>query len=127
MKQRMKQTLGVMAAVCIFCCAAAEAVEYEDIRISAEAAPSGTSSRGYVEYVFTVTNLSQTMDHTVTLQAPANSYGSGDYIRRIRRRVVVGPASTVSVSLLQPPLQMNGVTELICEQIEVAGEWITHE
>ena len=26
-----------------------------------------------------------------------------------------------------PPLQMNGVTELICEQIEVAGEWITHE
>ena len=26
-----------------------------------------------------------------------------------------------------PPLQMNGITELICEQIEVAGEWITHE
>lgn len=24
-------------------------------------------------------------------------------------------------------LQMNGIVELICEQIEVAGEWITHE
>ncbi len=25
------------------------------------------------------------------------------------------------------PLQMSGIAELMCEQIEVAGEWITHE
>ena len=76
---------------------------FGDIEITPEAAPKGTSSHGYLEYVFHVVNTSAERPHIVTLSIPFEKfYVSGDSIRELRRTVQVGAKETVRVSLLQP-------------------------
>lgn len=88
--------------------AASGSVTYDDLIVSVESPVQGESSQGYIEYVVSISNQSLTAEHEVEIYLPFYSYGSGDRIRRIRRRAVVGPQSSVSLSLFQPPLSMWG-------------------
>ena len=85
--------------------------DFDDITITPELHPSGTTFHGYAEYRIGISNRSPHKAYQVTLILPKTSYSySGGDIRKISRSVVVGPSATVYVSLLQPPMQMNGHT-----------------
>jgi hypothetical protein len=85
------------------------ATDFVDLTVKAEVVSSGSSGHGYVEYRATVTNRSATRAHQVTLVIPGAPYfGRGNVIREITRTVEVAAASTVTVSLLQPPLPIDG-------------------
>jgi len=80
---------------------------YKDIVVSTEES-QGQSYHGYAEYKVTITNNNQNQSHEVSLVMPEQTYGSGDYLSKLTRTVVVGPQSTVQVPLLQPPIPING-------------------
>lgn len=83
--------------------------DFDDITITPELQPRGTTYHGYAEYRIGISNRSPDQPHQVTLTMPKNSYAhSGEHIREMTRSVVVGPSATVYVSLLQPPLSMQG-------------------
>jgi len=84
------------------------AFTYGDIIVSVSQPSTGKTYHGYVEYAVSVTNSSEQTAHSVTLVMPGRTYGSGDYIGRLSRSVVVPPLSSVTVSLLQPPVPMRG-------------------
>ena len=87
----------------------ASAVEFDDIVITLELTPTGSSSHGYVEYRIAVTNRSPDKTHKVELILPKDSFRiTGNQIREMTRTVVVGPAATVHVSLFQPPVRLYG-------------------
>ncbi len=81
---------------------------YGDVTVSVESMPLSSTFYGYAEYRILLTNSSETDSRQVIIFAPFRSYGSGDYIREVRRSVLVGPASSATVSLFQPPLDMQG-------------------
>ena len=82
---------------------------FDDITITPELTPKGTTYRGYAEYRIGISNRSTDKPHQITLILPKNSYGhSGEYVREMTRSVVVGPSASVLVSLLQPPMSMRG-------------------
>jgi len=94
----------------LLCSGSALASEYyDDIVVSVESAPTNISYHGYAEYRISVTNNSADKAHQITLFAPFGSHGyGGDNIRRITRSVVLPPTSSANVSVLQPPLRING-------------------
>ena len=79
--------------------------DFDDITITPELHPSGTTFHGYAEYRVGISNRSPDKAYQVTLILPKASYA---YIREMTRSVVVGPSATVHVSLLQPPMLMQG-------------------
>ena len=82
---------------------------FDDITVTPELQPKGSTVHGYAEYRIGVSNRSPDNPHQVTLIFPKTSYGySGEYIREMTRSVLVGPSATVHVSLLQPPVPMHG-------------------
>ena len=82
---------------------------FDDITVTPELQPKGSTVHGYAEYRIGISNRSPDKVHQVTLIFPKASYGhSGQYIREMTRSVVVGPSASVRVSLLQPPLLMQG-------------------
>ena len=97
------------------CCALSDALaqtDFDDITVTPELdLGGGNSFHGYAEYRIAVSNRSLDKAHRVALILPRMSYGvSGNHIREITRSVVVGPAATVRVSLLQPPVILHGTT-----------------
>ncbi len=94
------------------CCAVSNTFAqtyFDDITITPELTPKGTTYHGYAEYRIGISNRSPDKPYQVTLIFPKNSYGhSGEYVREMTRSVVVGPSATVHVSLLQPPMSMHG-------------------
>lgn len=93
--------------------AALAGTDFDDITVTPELQPSGETFHGYAEYRIAVSNRSPDTPHQVTLIMPKKTYGvSGSRIREITRSVVVGPSSTVHVSLLQPPVPMAWGSEL---------------
>ncbi|HEX7010439.1 MAG TPA: hypothetical protein VF184_10680, partial [Phycisphaeraceae bacterium] len=109
----MKQRLGVMLAVGWLCvaamAAAARGETYGQLTIQAEAPPYASTNHGYAEYRVTLTNRSPDRGHSVTLTLPKENESWGDdHIRSITRHIEVPPASTVQVSLFQPPLPVYG-------------------
>jgi len=94
--------------VCL--CNAFASQRFNDIMVGVESTPAGSSTFGYGEYRIIITNASLKNSHQVTLFAPQQSYhyGYGDYIYQIKRSVILGPASSAKVSILQPPLTMDG-------------------
>ena len=83
--------------------------DFDDITITPELDPSGNSFHGYAEYRIAVSNRSPDKAHQVTLILPKMDFiPSGNRIREMTRTVIVGPSATVHVSLLQPPVPMNG-------------------
>ena len=100
-----------LAAVWL-CCTVSSAFawqDFDDITITPELQPNGTTFHGYAEYRIGVSNRSPHKTHQVTLILPKASYASsGQQIRQMTRSVVVGPSSTVYISLLQPPMVIHG-------------------
>ena len=94
------------------CCTLSDTLagtDFDDITVTSELGPKGTTYHGYAEYRIGISNRSPDKSHQVTLILPKNSYGhSGEYVREMTRSVVVGPSATVHVSLLQPPMSMWG-------------------
>ncbi len=87
--------------------------DFDDITVTPELQPSSNTFHGYAEYRIAVSNRSPDTAHQVTLILPKETFGvSGSRIREITRSVVVGPAATVHVSLLQPPVPMAYGSEL---------------
>ena len=87
--------------------------DFDDITVTPELQPSGNTFHGYAEYRIAVSNRSPDTAHQVTLILPKETFAvSGSRIREITRSVVVGPAATVHVSLLQPSVPMAYGSEL---------------
>ena len=80
--------------------------EFDDIKITPELTPSGTSFHGYAEYRIAVSNRSSDKAHHVTLTLPKSNYGI--FGNRITRSVIVGPSDTALVTLFQPSVGLNG-------------------
>ena len=82
---------------------------FDDITVTPELQPKGSTVHGYAEYRIGVSNRSPDNPHQVTLIFPKTSYSySGENIREMTGSVLVGPSATVHVSLLQPPVPMHG-------------------
>ena len=111
MRSSVLHAISFLVAVWL-CCTGSNAfaqTDFDDITITPELQPRGTTYHGYAEYRIGISNRSPDKPHQVTLIMPKNSYAhSGDDIREMTRSVVVGPSATVYVSLLQPPLSMQG-------------------
>ncbi|MGH9844026.1 MAG: hypothetical protein ACREEM_35290 [Blastocatellia bacterium] len=100
--------------ICVLLCASlsARAADYGDISVTVETILFGHSGEGYNEYRATITNRSPAASHRVAVSLFADAYSG--YLRELRREVEVGPASTVSVSLLSPAEHTgNGAAILI--------------
>jgi len=105
------RTLFVYLISLFFClCSTSASQRFGDITIGVESTPAGSSTFGYAEYRIIITNDSLKNSHQVTVFAPQHSYhySYGDHIYRIKRSVIAGPSSTTRVSILQPPLTMDG-------------------
>jgi len=85
------------------------AKQFGDINVKADALSSGGSMHGYLEYRVSLTNLSPTRSHQVTVSLPATSFSRrGHIIREIKRTVEVAASTTAVVSLFQPPWPLSG-------------------
>ena len=70
--------------------------DFDDITITPELQPNGTTFHGYAEYRIGLSNHSPHKAYQVTLILPKTSYAfSGEHIRELTRTVVVGPSATV--------------------------------
>jgi len=106
-----KLRLSFLAPVIIalFLTPVVSAADYGDISVKVESVSGNFGGDGYAEYRATITNRSATRAYQVTLIIPDNSYSAYDAaIREMSRTVEVAAYATVTVSLFQPPLPMNG-------------------
>lgn len=104
--------IAVLLVLVWMCCIVPDVLprtEFGDIAVIPELIPSGTSFHGYAEYRIAVSNRSPDKTHRVTLTLPKDSYNYPQHrIREITRSIVVGPSSTVYVTLFQPPVKLPG-------------------
>lgn len=84
------------------------AERFDDISFSPQVFFQGQTYHGYVEMRFSVENQSPDRTRKVTLATPHQAQGWGNNLRRVERTVTVSPGATVSVTLWQPPLLLNG-------------------
>jgi hypothetical protein len=106
----------------IFC---ARADDFGDVGVSADAMYSGNTYHGYGETRVTVENHSRSKNHTVTLIVPNQPWANGNSISRLSRSVDVAPGAIKIVSLLQPPLPLNGDNRIRVEVDHGEGGEIT--
>lgn len=106
----------------------------KDIAVNIDPRPNGLNNdstrHGYFEYRVRLTNNSKTDEHPVTLALPANAsrYGN-DNIQQITRKVTVAPETTAVVSLLQPPVPIEGYNLLVIankDRKEINLDVVTH-
>lgn len=83
---------------------------FGNITISSESPLPGVSKHGYIEYGFSVSNISPTDYHQVTLVFPDTKYSSryGHYMQRLQRSQVIAPSSTARMSIFCPNLPIYG-------------------
>jgi hypothetical protein len=93
-----------------FCFTAFAAERFEDISIQPQIFFQGDTQHGYAEHRIVVENRSPDRTRNVTLELPDQAYhfGGAHALRSLRRTVAVGPNSTISVSLWQPPVPVYG-------------------
>ncbi|HKC87347.1 MAG TPA: hypothetical protein VKG02_15285 [Blastocatellia bacterium] len=106
-----KSRLSFLAPVIIalFLTPVVSATDYGDVSVKVETVSGERGEYGYAEYRATITNRSATRARQVTLIIPGDSYSAYDAaIREMARTVEVAAGATVTVSLFQPPLPMNG-------------------
>jgi hypothetical protein len=85
-----------------------EAARFGDIHVTALPVSSCESVHGYVEYRFVVENRSTARPHLVTIRLPHEGYREDSALCEISRSVVVAPGATVTVSLPQCAMAMQG-------------------
>lgn len=81
---------------------------FEDLAVTHIPLYSGTTFHGYRAHSFSVENLSADTSHTLQVRLPKESYGSGNFIQSISRGISIYPGARITLTLYQPPLQMNG-------------------
>ncbi|NBV21518.1 MAG: hypothetical protein EBS05_06285 [Proteobacteria bacterium] len=84
------------------------AERFDDISVAPQVFFQGQTYHGYVEMRFSVENQSPDRTHKVNLATPHVAQGWGNNLRRVDRTVTVSPGATVSLTLWQPPLLLNG-------------------
>src|SRR5262245_46092851 len=95
--------------IALFLTPVVSATDYGDVSVKVETVSDVGGVDGYAEYRATITNRSATRARQVTLIIPGDSYTTYDIaIREMSRTVEVAAGATVTVSLFQPPLPMNG-------------------
>src|SRR5262245_38664396 len=95
--------------IALFLTPVVSATDYGDVSVKVETVSDVGGVDGYAEYRATITNRSATRARQVTLIIPGDSYSTYDIaIREMVRTVEVAAGATVTVSLFQPPLPMNG-------------------
>jgi len=77
------------------------------VTVTAQPPLDHKSLHGYVEYRFQVHNRSSQEAHQVRVTLPAQSHGVAG-LGAVSRSAVVGPGSTVVLSLFQPPVALYG-------------------
>ena len=111
MKYSTPYSILFLAAVCLYYTVSSSfaRTEFDDITVTPELTPTGSSFHGYAEYRFNVFNRSPDKAHHVTLALPKfNSGMFGNRIRQITRSVIVGPSATAQVTLFQPSVPADG-------------------
>jgi hypothetical protein len=88
------------------------AEHFGDIDITPITIASGETHHGYREFRILVENRSLKNTHQVTLVYPDKSYNSGNSISRLSRTVAIGPSASALVPLWQPPLPVNGNSQM---------------
>src|SRR5262245_60775565 len=115
----MKNNLGLSSklrlsflaplVIALFLTTVVSATDYGDVSVRVETVSGEGGVYGYAEYRATIANRSATRARQVTLIIPGDSYSAYDTaIREMARTVEVAAGATVTVSLFQPPLPMNG-------------------
>jgi len=83
--------------------------QFGDISVSPNAMYTGNTFHGYAEIRVELENDSTTKTHTITLVYPNRDFNSsGNSISRISRTVSLAPGTKNVVTLLQPPLPLQG-------------------
>jgi hypothetical protein len=94
------------------------AEEFGDISVSAAAMFTGDTFHGYAEMRVTLENRSHSKAHVVTLTFPNHAWNNGNSLGQLARSVKLEPDAREVVSLLQPPLPVNGDGQV---RVEVDG------
>src|SRR5262245_15115568 len=95
--------------IALFLTPVVSATDYGDVSVKVETVSGEGGEYGYAEYRATITNRSATRARQVTLIIPGDSYSAYDTaISEMAGTVEVAAGATVTVSLFQPPLPMNG-------------------
>lgn len=92
----------------VFAAISSHAEHFGDVQIVPSGVPLQSRDHGYVDHRFQIENGSLSQTHTIQLVAPERTYGGGDRIGHLERSVTVPPMSSVSVSVLQPPVELGG-------------------
>ena len=82
--------------------------DFGDITVSANAIYTGNTFHGYAEVRVDLQNRSHGTTHVVTLISPNRPWNNGNSIERLSRSVTLAPEAHEVVTLLQPPLPLNG-------------------
>ena len=83
--------------------------QFGDVSVDPSAIFTGNTFHGYAEMRVMLGNRSPDRTHVVTLVYPDNPFGnSGNSISRLSRTVTLAPGTREIVSLLQPPLPVQG-------------------
>ena len=93
----------------LFSPAARAADQFGDISVDPTAIYTGNTFHGYAEMRVILENRSHGKTHVVTLVYPNSTFGNyGNNISRLSRSVMLEPGAREVVSLLQPPLPVQG-------------------
>jgi hypothetical protein len=82
--------------------------DFGDITVNANAIYTGNTFHGYAEVRVELQNRSHRTAHVVTLVSPNRSWNNGNSIERLSRSVTLAPEASQVVTLLQPPLPLDG-------------------
>lgn len=84
------------------------ATQFGDVVIHRIATPRGDTYHGYSELRFSAVNGSNSETRRVSIILPDKSYGGSTFMRRLSRTLEIPAGRTVTFSLWQPPVHMNG-------------------
>lgn len=93
----LRSAVAGLLALMLLIAPAAQALQYGDVVVNAQAPERAYTTHGYAEYRFTISNRSPSEPRRVEL-----AMGGGGTLRSMRRVADVPPLTTVEVSLLQP-------------------------
>ncbi len=120
--RRSKSNIGcfyvLFFILLVFPAQAAE--EFGDIFVSSSAMFTGSTYHGYAEMRVTLENRSHSKAHVVTLTFPNRTWNNGNSLGKLSRSVKLEPDAHEVVSLLQPPLPVNGDGQV---RVEVDGRY----
>lgn len=107
---KLRLSFLALFIIAVFLTPVLAVTDYGDISVKVETVFGGLGRDGYAEYRATITNRSTARSHQVTLIIPGlGDAGHEASIREMTRTVEVAPGATVTVSLFQPPLPLEGI------------------